>query len=901
MSPRPPQFLSFLAAKRLSVAVVLLVALALGLAGFAFTRVNEQDHVLARFEQRVDIRQANLSNTLRLYENLLFSLHLLFEFSEEVTPTEFREAAHSLYTRLPGIQALQWVPLLPPDQRPAAEEVLAQHFQHHTGLTARDEHNQLIPSPPRDSYWPILYTYPVTGNRAALGYNLEQGPTRHALLRAATTDRIVFTNKITLLQSGHGLVMMHAIRHHLGQETPQLVGYVQIVFSLTPMLDTLWHEPSSAIIDVAVMDITDPTPVHLYSRHSGQPGTSEGHLLPPAFENPLVLKRSFLVGDRHWQVHFLPAPDWLAAQFTLAPHFIGLFLFSLGAGLAGYLTLLRSRNADIADQVHDRTAELRQVQRQLEEDIEKRRKTESDLRESRRQLESLLGQLAGMAYQFAVLPQGEKALYISHGLEEISGCTTAQFMRTNGHALRDLIPPSDYATARKTVKAALARHDDYEVEYRLTATDGRQHYILDRGSGVYDHDGTLLFREGLAIDITRLREAEEEKILLERRLLESQKLESLGVLAGGIAHDFNNLLTGIIGNSGLVRMQLSPRSEAHQLLGEVEKGALRAAELCQLMLAFSGRGRFSVQPLNLCDLVRDLLPLLNHSIHRLATLHLSLQQDLPDVMVDAAQIRQVTMNLIINAAESLNQQAGDIYLTLGRQQADPSFLQHCFTAPDLKPGEFIFFEVRDTGCGMTPDTLKRIFEPFFTTKFTGRGLGLPAVLGIIRGHSGALRVQSQPGQGTTFRLLLPPSPLKAETSTVSTPPFPLEPISRHLLLVDDDDTVREVASHLLRTLGMRTTPAASGREAIELYQANPDTFDGIILDCTMPDIHGTEIYHQLRQTNPRLPILLMSGYNEREVATPINQDEFALFLQKPFGLEELLRKLRRLGLTQSSP
>ncbi|MEQ2006185.1 MAG: PAS domain S-box protein, partial [Limisphaerales bacterium] len=253
-------------------------------------------------------------------------------------------------------------------------------------------------------------------------------------------------------------------------------------------------------------------------------------------------------------------------------------------------------------------------------------------------------------------------------------------------------------------------------------------------------------------------DAEQERQRMELKLQETQKLESLGVLAGGIAHDFNNLLTSILGNASLARMDLPPRSPVEHSLEQIEKASLRAADLCRQMLAYAGKGRFVVQPFDLTQLVQDTAHLLQVSVSKKAVLKFDLDAGLPPVLADASQLRQIVMNLVINASEAIGDRSGVIALSTGLVRADRRYLADTHLAGNLPEGDYVFLEVSDTGCGMTPELRARIFEPFFTTKFAGRGLGLAAVLGIVRGHRGALRVYSEPGKGSSFKLLLPIAP-----------------------------------------------------------------------------------------------------------------------------------------------
>ena len=397
---------------------------------------------------------------------------------------------------------------------------------------------------------------------------------------------------------------------------------------------------------------------------------------------------------------------------------------------------------------------------------------------------------------------------------------------------------------------------------------------------------------GVAVDITELKQAAEERQRIEKKLLETQKLESLGLLAGGIAHDFNNLLTGILGNAGLARHQAPADWPGLPVIAGIEKSALRAAELCQQMLAYSGKGHFRLQCVDLNELLRDTLPLLSLSVSKKARLHCRLAPSLPAIEVDVTQIRQVVMNLAINASEALGETPGTITLGTHRLRLDAGALAQAGLAGDLTPGEYVCLEVADDGEGMTPETQSLIFDPFFTTKFTGRGLGLAAVHGIVRGHQGGIQVTSERNRGSTFRIYLPaaagvPGPLVAPASDSSAWRG-----SGRLLVIDDDASVRLVAAEIARQAGFIVDTAADGLAGLEAFQRQPEAYAAVLLDLTMPQLDGVETFRRLRQLKPGVRVVLMSGYNQSDAVNRFPGLALTGFLQKPFTVESLAAALR---------
>jgi PAS domain S-box-containing protein len=379
---------------------------------------------------------------------------------------------------------------------------------------------------------------------------------------------------------------------------------------------------------------------------------------------------------------------------------------------------------------------------------------------------------------------------------------------------------------------------------------------------------------------------------LEQQMLHSQKLESLGVLAGGIAHDFNNLLTSILGNADLARTEMSPLAPSRASLEGIEVAARRAADLCRQLLAYSGHGRFTIRPLSLQELVEEMGHLLSVSISKKVVLKYHFATGIPAVEGDATQLRQVVMNLIVNASEAIGEQSGTISVTVGLAHCDAGYLKGCYGADGMQPGDYVYLEVGDTGCGMDKATMDRIFDPFFSTKFTGRGLGLAAVLGIVRGHRGAIKVYSELGRGSSFKLLLPASALPAsEPRSKSEIRIPSRNTGR-ILLVDDEETILNLGRRMLQRAGFDVVVACDGREAVEKFAAEKDAIDLVILDLTMPDLDGEACFRELRQLKPAVRVILSSGYNEQDVVNRFAGKGLAGFVQKPYTTEELLSKIR---------
>jgi len=388
----------------------------------------------------------------------------------------------------------------------------------------------------------------------------------------------------------------------------------------------------------------------------------------------------------------------------------------------------------------------------------------------------------------------------------------------------------------------------------------------------------------IARDVTQRKE-------LERHLLQKDKLESLGLLAGGIAHDFNNLLVGIMGNSSLALETISSNNPARPMLKDVMMASETAANLTRQLLAYAGKGRFVTEAVDLSDLVRQINTLLMTSIRKNVQLRLELSGDLPAVEADLAQMQQVIMNLVLNAAEAIGEVEGTVLITTGLQYVDEDYIGTVLVPANIGPGDYVCLQVHDTGSGMTQETMDRIFDPFFTTKLTGRGLGLAAVLGIVRGHKGAIKVYSTLGQGTTFKLLFPASLQRAGAPHAPVDlQVPAE--GETVLVVDDEQIVRRSAKAMLERNGYSVVLAENGKEAVELFQVLADKIDIVLLDMTMPVMGGEETFRHLKTLRPDVRVLLSSGYNEVEAVRRFAGKGLVGFIQKPYSALTLVNKVR---------
>lgn len=399
-------------------------------------------------------------------------------------------------------------------------------------------------------------------------------------------------------------------------------------------------------------------------------------------------------------------------------------------------------------------------------------------------------------------------------------------------------------------------------------------------------DGALML--GCVADISERKQLEQEREKLQDRLVESQRLESLGVLAGGVAHDFNNLLTLVLCNAQLARSDVAPGSDVAAALAQIEQATFRASELTAQMLAYAGKGEMVVGPVDLSALVADSAALLKAALPGAALLELDLGASLPAIEGDPSQIRQILVGLVTNAGEALVEEHGTVTVRTGSILADKSYLRSTVLGGDTKEGRYTFLEVSDDGIGMTEALQAQIFEPFVTTRTTGRGLGLAAVLGILRRHHGTIRVESRPGRGTTIRVLLPLAG-QAEQGRAAVD----DARTGGVLLVDDEQDVLRVIRKFLERAGFEVHPAASGEEALACFCELGTAVDAIVLDLTMPGMGGEELLAAIRGMDLNVPVIVTSGYNESEVARRCAGLGVFAYLPKPYLPAELTAEVRR--------
>jgi PAS domain S-box-containing protein len=844
---------------------VLLLGTALSLVGFLLTRDANRRQVEARFNAAARERVESVIHGFeRGFEDVTL-LRNFFEASDDVTRQDFDAFVDPILSRHPYVQAFQWLPEVTPRNRAALE---AEARRAHPGFRffRRDGAGHDVVMAPGEAFHAVHFVAPFRGNEVTLGYAAESLPTRQkALARAIRTGTLTASGRVKLIQEPGdqaGVLVMIPVRGKGSR--PQSV--VQGVFRMGDLVQKSLASLEPMGLLLRLSDASAPESKSLLYEEP-----SPLREIGPPKDEGLSVERAFDLAGRTWIVTVTPA----GGQFDLGTpgRAWGVLLTGLAFSvlLAGYLKALLASQVEIRTQVEARTHELAV-------ETENHRLDAQALRESEARFRHLV-EVMGEGL-WVVDAQG-LTTFVNHRMAEMLGFESSDMV---GHPLVDFMAEADLAQANLYVADHPAGRDA-QHDFRFRRRDGKELWTIVTRTSLMDAEGRVVSILGVVTDITERRGQEQA-------LLQSQKLESLGVLAGGIAHDFNNLLTTLLGNINLAQLCLPEVSPAWPYLGTMERTVHRATDLTRQMLAYSGRGRFVVGPVDLNHVVEEMSHLLSVSISKKVTLRYQLHEKLPLLLAEAAQIQQVVMNLVTNASEAIGDAEGIVSIRTGAQLYGRSDLTREFPGQPLEPGTYLTLEVSDTGRGMPPDVQARMFEPFFTTKFTGRGLGLAAMQGILRGHKGGIRVYSEVGKGSTFKLIFP-----AGTGEAVPAEAPGETLdwagSGTILVVDDEAGVRIVAVDLLKSMGFDVITAEDGIQALERFRESPVPIRAVLMDLTMPRLDGVETFRELRRLDPSCRVVLTSGYNEQEAIQDFLGKGLAAFVQKPFLRMDLMLAMQQ--------
>ncbi len=869
--------------------LVILVGLVASFATSGFYRRLEQDALRADFAGHCQTIAHAIETSLHAHENVLHGLRQLFDYSDEVRRDEFAGIATEIVRRQPTIHQLDWVPRVEAAARAEFERAARSDGAVEYGIHDWEPGTERVwATPAREVYYPVLFSHPENAQtRFILGFDVAGGSALPDLRRAERERRVIASAPRPLEPGAYSYVLVMPV---FGAATVDLAesarGYLLMIGRARALIAPACQAAGPGEAELLVIDdAAPPADRRLYFHTAASAGAvpDEASMRSHPFAQVLPV----YLANRRWDLVFRPTDAWMAARRSQAP----LAVFAVGALasvlLGASLRSARMRAEAVEREVVARTAELRQTQSLLQEDIQRRQAAERKVLLSEARLQAIIDHSPALIWvkdlegRYLLANRAFRSLLLT-GSRAPEGRTDT-----------DLFAPEFAAYFHLKDRQVIESGESQLFEETVVAPEGSRLTFLTQKFLLRDATGRAYGVGGLATDISVAKASEATRLSLQKQLMEAQKLESLGVLAGGIAHDFNNILTAILGHASLARTVMTADHPAAGHLEQIERSSRRATELCAQMLAYAGKGRVVVAPLDLGELVRDTAALVRVTLRKSTVLRLEMGADLPAVSGDGAQLRQIVMNLLINAADAVAARAdGAITVTSFVRELTADFFRGAVAPAALPPGRYVGLEVVDNGCGMSDEVRARIFEPFFTTKFSGRGLGLAAALGIVQGHGGALFVDSVEGAGTVFRLFLP-ALIEAAAPVAAPAADARAPISGTVLVVDDEEDVRQVACGVLSRFGARTLEAASGDAALDLCRADASRIDVVLLDLTMPGLSGEETLRRLRELGVTARVVIASGFGEADVMARCKTLGAGFFLQKPFEIDQLLAVVRR--------
>jgi two-component system, cell cycle sensor histidine kinase and response regulator CckA len=564
---------------------------------------------------------------------------------------------------------------------------------------------------------------------------------------------------------------------------------------------------------------------------------------------------------------------------------------------------LHEAHSVLETRVEQRTEQLQNTVKELEqsrhaalsimEDAEYARK-EAELERDR--IEAMLKSIGDGVL---VVDAKQRILLINSAAEKITGWSNREVVGEQAEKVFNIINEDTHEKAESPLIKVFAENSVVELAHNTTLVhrDGNLIPIADSGAPIHDKEGNMLGAILVFRDISDAKRIEKEKELLLSQLFQSQKMESIGVLAGGIAHDFNNLLQGILGYTSIIKSRLVEDDENLPHISLIEVAAERAAALTQQLLSFARKGKYDVVSISPEVMVNQVVSLVERTFDRNIEVVNIFDDGLYCIRGDKAQIHQALMNVFINARDAMSKGGK---LTVNAQNID--IIEGIPEHPGLKSGKYVLFSIHDTGTGMSEDTMSKIFEPFFTTKELGKGtgLGLSLVFGVVKNHGGSIEVSSELGKGSTFKLYFPaeePSIQKIQSATEPSETYTdkkmddllqTETGNYTVLVVDDEEIVNYVAQDMLKIAGYQTLSVSNGREAVKLYSSRSAEIDAILLDMIMPELGGLETFRELKRINPNVKVIVSSGYEEDERSQEIMKEGAITYLRKPFLMQKLL-------------
>ncbi|MFC1823132.1 PAS domain S-box protein [Thermodesulfobacteriota bacterium] len=513
-----------------------------------------------------------------------------------------------------------------------------------------------------------------------------------------------------------------------------------------------------------------------------------------------------------------------------------------------------------------------------------RKRAEEALRESEIKHKTLVQNIPGMVYR----GRSDWSAEIISGSEEICGYTDQELNSTEKNWL-SIIHADDKEGVFKEGSELVYDPKDLVQTYRIITKEGSIRWVEDHKTSLFSEKGEFIGIEGIVLNTTERKRAEEEKEKLEARFMQVQKMEAIGTLSGGIAHDFNNILGIIVGNTEIAMMDVPEWSPARDNLEKIRKACIRSRDLVRQILAFSRMSIKELNPLRLSLIIKESLKLLRSSIPTTIEIRQNISAESDSINADPTQINQIFLNLCTNATHAMREKGGILEVSLESVELDDKAVAQFH---DLTPGRYVGLTVSDTGHGIEPGIMERIFDPYFTTKEVGEGsgMGLAVVHGIIKNHGGAISVKSEPGEGATFYVFFPISEIEAEGELETIESLPKG--NERILFVDDEKAMVDAVQPMLEHLGYKVTAKTSSIEALEAFRDKQNAFDLVITDMTMPNMTGIDLTKELLKIRSDILIILCTGYSEMIDKDKAKKLGISKFSMKPLVLSEIAMAIR---------
>lgn len=864
-----------------------IIGLVLSIATFMMVTDWDDTELQRVFESNAHNRLSGMKAAIIRHQDVVNSIAGLFSSSSEVSRKEFRFFVQDALSRQPSIHALEWIPLVKKDQRDhytlQAHEAGFNNFD----IIQIDKNNQAITVDEKDEYMPVYYIEPYRGNEQAMGFDLSTNPTRLAAIhKARDTGFAVITERIKLVQENqdrYGYLLFKAIyqkgkpNETLAQKRENFTGLSTGVFSFEELLSTSMHNISTINMDILMLDMSakaDNQFLHYHSFRTDKEAVASSPINSAEHIDGLHWQTSIDVLGREWSLLFIPAPSFLESRESLQAWLILLAGIIISTLLSLYI---------FSNNIH--VVRIDRTNARIEQET-------AEYKAQRHFTDTVLHSASDV---IVVLDLNGRIVRFNRTAEEITGYSSSELL---GQLIWDWLIPVDQKTAVMHVFNNLRKGNieitrQYENDW-LTR-DGRHRLFQWHNSLLYDESGKVTHIVAMGYDITEKRKVESEHEQLQRELQQAQKMESLGQLTGGIAHDFNNLLGIINGYASLLNEKCKKINDDKGIsyTKQISDAGNRAAKLVSQMLTFSRSEHLDDLPLQFEPLLKDNIDMLRASLPSSIDITTEIEPNVPSVLMNPTNFHQLLMNLSVNARDAM-QGNGQITIKLSLVKNLDVLSQ---TSHKPIKGDWVDLSVNDSGSGIDSKTMEHIFEPFFTTKSVGKGtgMGLAVIYGIMQSHNGHIIVESEPGNGTTFRLLFPPIQTNSETHIKTKPnqDYLTPNHGEKILVVDDEESLASFMVELLLSYGYEASYIIDSSEALATFRRDPDNFSLLITDFTMPKMTGERLIELIREFRPELPAILCTGHSDKFDTNMSNKLNIPYF-EKPVNIKNLLLKISEL-------